>query len=402
MKTLHPLLMWGSFLSFMFFMACSNDIKIPNYEKSTPSSIAGLRRVQLKENLKFDKTAIRAIVTSDLTAKNISSSSLIVQDLVSEAAVVLNLDFTNQTIKMGDIVTLNLENSTLALVNDELTVSNLTQDAIHIESSNNTVPVKSTNLASIMANAKYWGPILVKVDKINIQQGASDKLNGKLLIDDEIVEINADFLPGSIFSVESNPSFVQGLKGNIRMDKDGIILVPRNLEDIQIGLLELLEDFELGSNTNYDAKVMNFITGAWTIDGGITATSSSDPKNGKQSIRLQGTVGNNVRKGIIAMNFDLKGIKSLSVSHGIYPAAAELANVNPTVFSVEISKDGGNTYTSIGTAEIDTKSSTLKKTDFQINAGFSENTRIRIVNTSIPFSNNSRPRINIDDIHFKF
>src|SRR5690606_9693905 len=116
----------------------------------------------------------------------------------------------------------------------------------------------------------------------------------------------------------------------------------------------------------------------------------------------QGTVGNNNRNGIIAMNFDLKGIKTVAVSHGIYPAAAETSNVNPTVFTVEVSRDGGNTYTPVGTGEVDKSGTSLETTVFEINAGLGENARIRIVNTSVPFSNNNRPRINIDDIHFKF
>lgn len=402
MKTLQPILLWGACLFIVLFQACKSDLKLPNYEKSTPSSIYALRRVVLKENLVFGKTAIRAVVSSDITSKNISKTNLIVQDLVNEAAIVLNLDFENSNFKLGDVVVLNLENAKMSYIDNELTVSDVNLENISIESSNRTITAKSTNLASLMANAKYWGPILVKLDKINIASETSNKLNGQLLIDDEIVEIRSSFLPESIFADEDNPAFVQALKGLARIDKDGVLLTPRNLEDIQIGLLELLEDFEQSGNTDYNVKVMNFITGAWTIDGGITATSGSDPKNGKQSIRLQGTVGNALRNGIIAMNFDLKGVKTVSVSHGIYPAAAEVGNVNPTVFNLEVSRDAGATYTVVGTAEIDNKSTTLSKTDFQINAAFGENIRVRIVNTSIPFANKSRPRINIDDIHFKF
>lgn len=396
------MLYWGVCLFTMLFQACTDDLKIPNYENSTPSSIYALRRIELKENLLFGKTEIRAVVTSDIKAKNISKTTLVVQDLVNEAAIVLALDFENSSIQLGDVVVINLENAKMSYVENELSVTNLNQENLTVESSNRSVTPKSTNIASLMANAKYWGPILVKLDKINISAGTSNKLNGELLIDDEIVEIRASFLPESIFADEENPTFVQVISGLARIDKEGVRLAPRNLEDIQLGLLELLEDFEQSSNTDYNSKVMNFITGAWTIDGGITATSASDPKNGKQSIRLQGTVGNNLRKGIIAMNFDLKGVKTVSVSHGIYPAAAEVGNINPTVFNLEVSKDGGKSYTVVGTAEINTKLTTLTKTDFQINAGFGEDVRFRVVNTSIPFANNSRPRINIDDIHFKF
>ncbi len=391
-----------TFLILLIFSGCSNELKIPSYESSIPNTIYALRRVKLSENLFFGNTAIKGIVSSDYKANNISKSTIIVQDPVNEAAIVLNLNFNNERFKLGDLININLNNATLTQTDGELTVNNLNEESLTLVESNNILNSKNTNLASLIANAKYWGPILVKLDKINISTGQNNKLVGELLVDDEIVEARVNFLNESLFAQENNPQFVQGIKGLARMDENGVILYPRNLTDIQIGLLELLEDFEVGSNTNYDTKLMNFSTGSWIIDGGITATSGSDPKNGKQSIRLQGTLGNNKRNGIIAMNFDLIGIKTLNVSHGIYPAAAELANVNPTEFTVEVSKDGGLSYTSIGSAEIDTKSSSLGKTEFQVNAGMTEPVRIRIVNSSIPFANNNKPRINIDDIHFKF
>ncbi len=394
------LLFLSVFLSLL--SGCRQDIKIPNFEYSVPTSIQTLRKVQKKEGLLFGKTAIRAIVTSDVEGGNNDKSTLIVQDLVAEAAIVVQLDFANTDILMGDVVTLNLENATLKEVDGELILVQLGRESIQVESSGNMLRPKTTSMATLLANVQYWGPILVKLDKVNIAQGQDDKLRGILLIDDEIVEVMADFKDGSVFSNEENPEFVQGIIGIARLKEKDVVLVPRNLEDIQVGLKELLEDFEQGSNTNYDAKLMNFITGSWLIDGGITATSASDPKNGKQSIRLQGTVDNPKRNGVIAMNFDLKGVKAVAVSYGIYPAAAETGNINPTVFTVEMSKDGGTSYTAIGTTEIDNKSTVLSTVQFPVNAGFSESVRLRIVNTSIPFSNKNRPRINIDDIHFNF
>src|SRR5690606_14258714 len=136
-----------------------------------------------------------------------------------------------------------------------------------------------------------------RLNKINISDNGSTKLSGDLLIDDEIVEIQTRFRDASVFAVETNPLFVESMVGLARIIGDEVFLMPRNIADIQVGLTELLEDFELSSNTNYDSKNMNFITGSWLIDGGITATSAADPKNGRQSIRLQGTVGNNNRNG---------------------------------------------------------------------------------------------------------
>ncbi|ERJ61128.1 DUF5689 domain-containing protein [Sphingobacterium paucimobilis] len=400
MKLFKNLLFLTLLLSLL--QGCRQDVKIPNYEYSMPASIQALRKVQQKESLVFGKTAIRGMVTSDAGAKNSDNTLLIVQDLVSEAAIVVQLGFANTDLLMGDVVILDLEGATLKEIEGELVVVQLERERIQVESSGNMLRPKTTSMATLLANVRYWGPILVKLDKVNIALGEDGKLKGRLLIDDEIVEIMADFKEGSVFEGEDNPEFVEAMVGIARLEGKNVVLVPRNLEDIQVGLKELLEDFEQGSNTNYDAKSMNFVTGSWLVDGGITATSTADPKNGKQSIRLQGTVGNSKRNGIIAMNFDLKGVKTIAVSYGIYPAAAETGNVNPTVFALEMSKDGGASYTLVGTTEIDNKSTVLSTVQFPINAGFSENVRFRIVNTSLPFANNNRPRINIDDVHFNF
>lgn len=405
MLNIKPVMRHVIWLLLFVAQACTSELKIPESitnKPSAPTSLQALRRVKISDDLVFGKTEIRAIVTSDTEAKNFDSKELIIQDLTQETAILLRLDFDNTTIKMGDIILLNLENTKLIEQNGELMVNQVKAENITVESSGNTVTAKSTNIASIFTNAKYWGPLYVKIDKVNITNTQGDRLVGDVVLDDDIIEIRARFLPQSVFAVEENPLFVQVFKGVIRQDSQGWMLVPRNLNDIQIGLLELLEDFEATSSSNYDSKVLNFTTGPWSISGGITAATADDRKNGKQSIRLQGTVGNNNRQGIIAMNFDLKGVKTISVSHGIYPASAELNNVNPTVVALEMSKDGGQTYTRVGTAEIDTQYAGLKTTVFEVNNGFSEEARFRIVNISQQFSNNNRPRINIDDIFFTF
>ncbi len=382
--------------------SCKKEPDIGSYDDPKPTSVYNLRRVQLKEGLVFGKTAIPAIVTSDAAGRNVDSRILVVQDPTSEAAIVIQFAEKPTNFKLNDRVTINLEGAQITQKDGELIISGISQDQIASAGEKGTVTPKSTTIAGLLANAKYWGPILVKLDKVNIASNSQLKLTGNLTIDDDIAEMTATFDGNSVFASETNPGFVESFNGLPLIAGNEVRFYPRNLEDIKVGVSELLEDFEQGSNTNYDAKPMNFITGIWTIDGGITATSSSDPKNGKQSIRLQGTVGNANRTGIIAMNFDLKGVKTVSVSHGIYPAAAEVGNVNPTVFTLEVSRDGGVTYQELGSAEVDLKSTSLKASTFTVNAGLGEKVRFRVVNTSIPFSNNNRPRINIDDILFKF
>lgn len=382
--------------------SCSKDVKIGDYPDPAPSSINNLRRVEIKDNLVFGETSIQAVVTSDITNGNFDNKLLVIQDLTDEAAISIELSSANTSLLKDDVVTVNLKGASLIKKDGEPVLTNLPLEQIKATGEQRQLTPKSTSIAALLANAKYWGPILVKLDKVTIYNNGGDALAGDLLVDDEIAEMKVSFKPGSVFASETNPGYVESIIGIAYLNESDWMLLPRSLDDIRVGVSELLEDFEQASNTNYDSKLMNFITGSWTIDGGITATSAADPKNGKQSIRLQGTIGNSNRNGIIAMEFDLKGVKTVSVSHGIYPAAAELANTNPTVFAVEISRDGGQTYEVLGTAEVDITSTSLSTSLFQVNAGLNESVRFRVVNTSIPFANNNRPRINIDDILFTF
>lgn len=382
--------------------SCKEKPQIPEYEFSQPSSILALRKVKIKEDLKFGKTAISAVVTSDIENGNISDKTLILQDKVSDAAIVAELDGSFDDILLWDEVELNLENAQLKEEAGELIVTGLNRSSFIVKSQEVKLAPKTVNIATAIKNAKYWGPILVKLEKVNIKSFESGRLSGDLVLDDEIIEVKSRVLTSSSFSNEEAPDYVEAYVGLLRTIDEEIFINPRNLDDLQLGVLQLVEDFEQASNTNYDKKVMTFITGDWIIDGGITAASAADPKNGKQSIRLQGNINNPNRNGIIEMVFDVKGVKTISVSHGIYPAAAEVANENPTVFSLEISKDKGQSYEVVGEVEIDTQSRTLSTSTFEINGSFGEAMRFRIVNTSLPFANNNRPRINIDDIVFDF
>lgn len=398
-KLLNPM---TTLIVLLTLFGCASEPELRDYPFSQPSSISGLRRVEIKPNLQFGQTQIVAVVTSDVESKNIGERTIIVQDRVGDAAIVLELTDPNQSFYLGDEITIDLKGAQLKEQNGELTVTNLAES--QLKKTGNTVQIsaKQTNIATLLINAAYWGPIVVRLDKINVQNREGNTLSGKLPIDDEIVSIQTEFLAGSIFASEVNPEYVETFIGILRKNDSDIYVNPRNFDDIQVGLLQLIEDFEQASSSNYDTKILDFVTGRWTISGGITAGTSSDPKNGTQSIRLQGTTTNSNRQGIIAMEFDLVGVQSIGISYGIYPAGAEVGNVNPTVFDIEISRDEGATYSLVETVEVDVSLRELRSRTFPVNAGFSEKVRFRIVNSSIPFANNNRPRINIDDFVFNF
>lgn len=393
--------------SFFFIIAlwisgCAKEVKLPEEVVSAPKTISGLRKVDLDRNFTLGVTSIRGIVTSDPAAGNNEDGTLIVQSENEDAAIVLKLQGSASAFSLHQEVSINLQGASLSIQHGELTVHDLPADQIVPTGKQVSVQPKITNIPTLKKEASFWGPILVRLEKVELQGGSQGKLSGEITLSDGVSTIISPISPSADFSGNERPDFVEAYSGILRISDEEIFIRPRNIKDIQVGLKEMLEDFEQASSTSYDKKSLEFRTGSWTIDGGITASTSADLKNGQQSIRLQGTIGNEKRKGVIQMEFDLIGVQGISVWHGIYPAGAETSNVNPTTFDIEISRDGGKTYTLLQQVEVDIHSGELKRASAAVEAGFSEPVRFRIVNSSTPFANNNRPRISIDDILFEF
>ncbi len=388
-------------LSIALVRCKPDDIVIPGGQPSTPATISHLRKVQLNNDQIFGTTSIKGVIVSDIEAGNIEDNLIVVQEEGRDAAIILELAEKN-TLGVNTEVTIDLKGSDLVEENGELKIKNI--NAAQVKPTGRTVSIapKSTNISSISAEAKYWGPILVRLENLALTGGQDGFMNGLVNLNDGITSLNTQFLSSSIFSSEELPEVAQTFTGIIRVNDDNIFINPRNMDDVLALANETIEDFEMASSTNYDVKSLVFKTGSWIIDGGITASTSADLKTGAQSIRLQGSTTNEKRKGILAMEFDLPGVKNIRISHGIYPAAAETSNVNPTTLDVEVSKDGGATYTLLKQLVVDIKSTVLITDEIEVKAAKTENIRIRIVNSSLPFANNNRARINIDDIVFEY
>lgn len=247
-----------SLIVFTILYSCSSEPNIPDYQLSQPSSITGLRRVQLKPDLQFGHTNIVAVVTSDIAQKNIDEHTIIVQDKVGDAAIVLELTEPNQSLFLGDEVLIDLNGTQLIERNGEFVIISLPITQIVKTGNSVQITPKSTNIASLSANAAYWGPIVVKLEKIFIDNEYGNNLSGKLSIDDEIISVYSEFLETSIFADEENPEFVEAFIGIVRINNTDIYVNPRNLDDIQVGLLQLIEDFEQDTSTNYDKKNAEF------------------------------------------------------------------------------------------------------------------------------------------------
>ena len=388
-------------LNLAFLANCSSsDDQLE--QRPQPKTIEHLRKVTLSPDLKFGTTALTAVVVSDPAQGNTEHNYLVVQDKIAKAAIVLEL--TNAVrYKVGEVVEINLEGATLQEVDGEKIVKNISGVNVKVTGEQLQVVPIAVDLSTLKKEVPYWGPILVVLDDLQVDTQDQTTWQGSRQVSDGIATATLEVRKEAQFADQPIVKKLATLAAIARMDEKGVRLMPRSLEDMTLKISELKEDFEQSSSSSYDVKSLLFRTGEWIIDGGITAATDADPKNGAQSIRLQGHVSNELRKGILSMNFDLdEPVQTLKIHHGIYPAKAEVNNENPTLLSVEISMDQGATYHSIGEIEVDTKSKELKVSEFKIEEHKQGKMRFRVVNISQPFENGNRPRVNIDDIIFGF
>ena len=390
-----------SLLNLAFLTSCSTSDET-SAGNPQPKTIEHLRKVVLSPELKFGPTSITGVVINDPAHGNTEHNYLVVQDKTAKAAVVLEL--TNAVrYNVGQVVEINLEGATLQEINGEKIVKNIS--GVHVKTTGESmkIPPLSVDLSTLKKEVQYWGPILVVLEDILVNPKESTTWFGSHEISDGITTATLEVRREAQFADQSIAKKLATVVALARVNQEELKLMPRSLSDMALKISELKEDFEQSSSSSYDVKSLTFRTGEWIIDGGITATTDADLKNGTQSIRLQGHETNELRKGILSMNFDLEEVaQTIKIHHGIYPAKAEVNNENPTVLRVDVSVDQGATYQVVGEFEVDTKADVLKVSEFKIEEKHKGKMRFRIVNISQPFENGNRPRVNIDDIVFGF
>jgi len=135
------------------------------------------------------------------------------------------------------------------------------------------------------------------------------------------------------------------------------------------------ETFESGTKTAYTNGTVTFATGSWSLNDALVGTSTSDPKVGTKSVRIQNT-------GTVEMNFNLtNGATSVSVKHAKYGTDAN------STWSLSYSTNSGSTWTALGST-ITTSSTALTTTSFSLNV--TGNIRFRLTKLS-------GGRLNVDD-----
>lgn len=139
----------------------------------------------------------------------------------------------------------------------------------------------------------------------------------------------------------------------------------------------VFENFESGSKTAYAAANVTLSTGTWNLDDALLGTSTSDRKNGSQSVRTRNS-------GKITMQFDrTDGASTVTVYHALYGTDAS------STWQMWYSTNSGSSWTQIGST-ITTSSTTLQLATFTVN-------KTGTIRFQIRKTDGSANRINFDD-----
>jgi len=140
----------------------------------------------------------------------------------------------------------------------------------------------------------------------------------------------------------------------------------------------LTENFETGSKASYASANVSLSTGSWTLNDALIGNTTSDRKNGSQSVRMRNS-------GKLTMLFDkADGASTITVAHAKYGTDAS------TTWELWISSNAGSSWSKVGSA-VTTSSTTLATATFTANVA--GNIRIELRKTD-----GTTNRLSIDDI----
>ncbi len=137
------------------------------------------------------------------------------------------------------------------------------------------------------------------------------------------------------------------------------------------------ETFNTGTKGAYATGTVALATGTWTLNDALLGTSTSDPKNGAQSVRVRNS-------GKVTMGFNFAtGAKTVSIKHAKYGTDGN------STWSLWSSTNGGSTWTQSGT-DVTTSSTTLATATFTVNVAGAIRFELRK-------TDGSANRVNFDD-----
>jgi endonuclease G len=137
------------------------------------------------------------------------------------------------------------------------------------------------------------------------------------------------------------------------------------------------ENFETGTKTAYAAANVTLSSGVWNLNDALLGTSTSDRKNGLQSVRVRNS-------GKVTMTFNrTDGASTVTILHALYGSDAS------STWQLWYSTNSGSSWTQVGST-VTTSSTTLQTATFTVN-------KTGTIRFEIRKTDGSANRINFDD-----
>ena len=150
------------------------------------------------------------------------------------------------------------------------------------------------------------------------------------------------------------------------------------INDYVVAPTPAFENFETGTKTSYAAANVTLASGVWNLNDALLGTSTSDRKNGTQSVRTRNS-------GKVTMTFNKStGAGTVTILHAKYGTDGN------STWQLWYSTNSGTSWVQTGTT-VTTSSTTLATATFTVNVGGTIRFEIRK-------TDGTTSRINFDDI----
>lgn len=148
-------------------------------------------------------TSIAGIVISDKDNENITGRNLVLQQ-TGGSGIIVRFDATNNTMALGDSITVDISGADISEFNGLLQVSNIPNANATVVSSGNTITPRVATISDILANAEPWESTLVVINGATIS--GSTTYSGGTTVTDASGNIDMYTRPGATFSTTALPT----------------------------------------------------------------------------------------------------------------------------------------------------------------------------------------------------
>ena len=298
-------------------VSCKKDTPAPPVTV-TAITITDLKALSTGASVKVaDGKKISGIVISDISAKNVDSKTVVLQEAADKQGIVITFDAA-QTFMLGDQLEVNISNQTLAQVNGEVVLSNIPA-ANAKKTGTGTIAAKAITVSALLTDKTLLDGTLVQLPAGTFS-GGNGQFTGTLSFTDASGTIKSAVLAGAAFENTDYAPSIDGITGIVRINGSDIRVDMRNASDVNTSIKYILtEEFKDVVLNKNDYDLINAFT---TSNGQYTAENftlnyflplAKDDfldKSRKYLYLTQPYYGQSFNTGTV----NLKGLKNISLT----------------------------------------------------------------------------------------